>query len=131
MEQVCQLLKQAGVWFLATTDGDRPRVRPFSPIHIFEGKLYFMTAHHKPVSKQMAVNPRIEICAMLGESRWIRVAAQAVNDDRRAAKEAFLQAYPDLAEEHPLDDPDTQVLYLKDAVAAIESFGAEKQVITF
>jgi uncharacterized pyridoxamine 5'-phosphate oxidase family protein len=130
-EEICGLLKKAGVWFIATCDGDRPRVRPFSPVHIFEGRLYFMTARSKAVARQLAANPKIEISAMLGEGRWLRISALAVDDDRRGPKASFIEAYPDLAGEHPVDDPDTQVLYLKDATATIESFGGEKRTVTF
>jgi len=131
MNEVCKLLKQAGVWFLATIEDGQPRVRPFSPIHIFDGKLYFMTAHSKKVSKQMALNNQVEISAMVGEGTWIRITARTVNDDRREARAAFLEAYPNLKNAHPLDDPDTHVLYLSEAEAIVESFGGKKRIIKF
>ncbi|MCL1891785.1 MAG: pyridoxamine 5'-phosphate oxidase family protein [Alphaproteobacteria bacterium] len=131
MEKVYGILKQADVWFLATDDNGQPRVRPMAPVNIFDGRLYFMTSHSKPVSRQMKENSKVEICALIAEDRWIRIAATAINDDSRDAKKSFLDAHPDLVEEHPLDDPDTQVLYLKDAVATISSFDGILEVIEF
>ena len=57
MERVCEFLKAAGTYYLATVEGDQPRVRPFGTAHIFEGKHYIQTGKVKPVSKQLAVNP--------------------------------------------------------------------------
>lgn len=43
MQEVYDFLKSAGTYYLATVDGDQPRVRPFGTIDIFEGKLYILT----------------------------------------------------------------------------------------
>ena len=61
IERVCEFLKEAGTYYLATVEGDQPRVRPFGTAHIFEGKLYFQTGLVKDVAKQMAANPKVEI----------------------------------------------------------------------
>ena len=63
MERVCKFLKEAGVYYLATVEGNQPRVRPFGTAHIFEGNLYIQTGKVKPVSKQIAKNPKAELCA--------------------------------------------------------------------
>jgi len=131
MEKVYEILKQSGVWFLATDDGRQPRVRPMGPVNVFDGKLYFMTAHSKLMSVQMAANPKVEICAIIADDKWIRIAATATNDDSVEAKASFLETHPDLEEEHPLDDPDTQVLYLENTVATISSFDGIIEVIKF
>ena len=130
MQEVLEFLKKAGAYYLATAEGDQPRVRPFGTAHIFDGKLYFQTGKSKPCSKQIAANPKIEICAMF-EGSWIRIAANAVNDDNIEAKRSMLDAYPNLKDRYSADDANTQVLYLKDAVATIESFGGEPKVIKF
>ena len=62
MEEVIQFLKECGTYYLATAEGDQPRVRPFGTAHVFEGKLYIQTGKVKPVSHQMLANPKIEIC---------------------------------------------------------------------
>ena len=130
MQEVFDFLKKAGTYYLATADGDQPRVRPFGTAHIFDGKLYIQTAKAKPCAKQMAANPKIEICAM-SEGAWIRIAAKAITDDRLEAKQSMLDAYPMLKDRYSAEDDNTNVLYLEDAVATIESFGGEPKVIKF
>ena len=130
MQEVLDFLKKAGTYYLATADGDQPRVRPFGTAHIFDGKLYIQTGKSKPCAKQMAANPKVEICAM-NEGSWIRIAAKAITDDRVEAKQSMLDAYPMLKDRYSAEDDNTNVLYLKDAVATIESFGGEPKVYKF
>jgi uncharacterized pyridoxamine 5'-phosphate oxidase family protein len=130
MQEVYDFLKKCNTYYLATVEGDQPRVRPFGTIDLFEGKLYIQTGKNKDVSKQMAANPKIEICAFDGD-KWIRVQADAVDDDRREAKQHMLDAYPMLQSRYSADDDNTQVLYLKDAIATISSFAGKPQVIRF
>ena len=130
MQEVIDFLKKTGTYYLATVEGDQPRVRPFGTAHVFDGKLYIQTGKSKPCSKQMAANPKIEICAFDGGS-WIRIEATAVNDDRVEAKQSLLDAYPMLKDRYSAEDENTQVLYLKDAVATISSFTDAPKVIKF
>lgn len=130
MQEVYEFLKKSGTYFLATVDGDQPRVRPFGTAHIFEDKLYIQTGKVKDVSKQMMKNPKIEICAMSG-GEWIRIQATVVEDDRVEAKQSMLDAYPNLKTMYSATDDNMQVLYLKDAVATISSFTSEPKVIKF
>ncbi len=130
MQEVLDFLKEVGTYFIATVDGDQPRVRAFGTINEFEGKLYIQTGKSKPVSKQMAKNPKIEICAFLN-GKWLRLSATAVNDDRVEAKKSMLDAYPGLRGRYSETDDNTQVLYLKDAVATFSSFSEEPKEIRF
>ena len=130
MERVYEFLKNAGTYYLATVEGDQPRVRPFGTALIFEGKLYIQTGKVKPCSKQLAANPKAEICAFAG-GEWVRIAATAVNDDRVEAKESMLDNYPNLKANYSATDDNTQVLYLKDAVATFSSFTAPSRVVEF
>jgi uncharacterized pyridoxamine 5'-phosphate oxidase family protein len=130
MKEVFEFLKKCGTYYLATADGDQPRVRPFGTVHIFDNKLYIQTGKKKDVSKQMKKNPKIEICAM-DAGQWIRIQAIAVEDDRLAAKESMLEAYPNLKNMYSATDSNTQVLYLKNAVATIASFTGAPKVIKF
>jgi uncharacterized pyridoxamine 5'-phosphate oxidase family protein len=130
MQEVYDFLKKANTYYLATVEGDQPRVRPFGTIDIFEGKLYIQTGKIKDVSKQIRVNPKIELCAFNGE-QWIRVQAVAVNDDRREAKQHMLDAYPQLKNRYSADDDNTEVLYLKEVTATISGFTAEAKIIKF
>ncbi len=130
MERVCQFLKDAGTYFLATEEGDQPRVRPFGTAHIFEGRLYIQTGRSKAVSRQLAANPKAEICAFK-DGKWIRVSGTLVEDDRREARVSMLEAYPELKAMYDPDDGNTQVLYFRDAVAVIASFGGAPETIRF
>ncbi len=130
MERVEKFLKDAGTYYLATVDGDRPRVRPFGTIHLFEGKLYIQTGKAKDVSKQIHLNPRVEICACTGAD-WLRVSASLVEDDRREARQSMLDAYPELRKMYSADDGNTEVFYLKDAVATFSSFTKAPEEVRF
>jgi uncharacterized pyridoxamine 5'-phosphate oxidase family protein len=130
MQEVYDFLKKCQTYYLATVDGDQPRVRPFGTAALFEGKLYIQTGKVKNVSRQIKANPKVEICAFDG-SAWIRIQALAVEDDRREARQHMLDTYPMLKDQYSPDDGNTQVLYLKDAVAKLESFGGEPKVIRF
>ena len=130
MKEVCQFLKDAGVYYIATVEGDQPRVRPFGTIHIFEGKLYIQTGRKKDVSRQLAANGKTELCAMKGDE-WIRLSGTLVDDNRKEAKASMLDAYPALKKMYSADDDNTQVLYFKDATATIYSFSHEPVVIKF
>ena len=130
MERVCQFLKEAGVYYLATVEGNQPRVRPFGTAHIFEGKLYIQTGKSKPVSKQLAENPKAEISAFK-DGVWVRIACELVEDDRVEAKKSMLDEYTNLRAMYDENDPNTQVLYLKNAVATFSSFTAAPEVVEF
>jgi len=130
MERVCNFLKEAGVYYLATVEGDQPRVRPFGTAHIFERKLYIQTGKVKPVSKQIAENPKVEISAFK-DGTWIRIAGELVEDDRVEAKKSMLDTYPNLRGMYDENDTNTQVLYLKNAVATFSSFTAPAEIVEF
>ena len=130
MEKVAKFLKDAGTYYLATVEGDQPRVRPFGTVNGFEGKLYIQTGKVKEVSKQIHVNPKVEICAFQGGD-WLRVAGTLVEDGRREAKQAMLDAYPSLQGMYSADDNNTEVFYLKDAVATFSSFTKAPEVVKF
>ena len=130
MERVEKFLKEAGTYYLATVEGDQPRVRPFGTINNFEGKLYIQTGKSKDVSKQIHANPKSEICAFKDGS-WIRIACELVEDDRREARKAMLDAYPQLRGMYSEDDGNTEVFYMKNATATISSFTTAPEVITF
>ena len=121
MERVCKFLKDAETYYLATVDGNRPRVRPFGTAHIFEGRLYIQTGRKKEVSRQIAANPNVEICAFK-DGEWLRLSGELVEDDRREARVSMLDAYPELKAMYDPDDGNTQVFYFKNATAVFSSF---------
>ncbi|MBR3179366.1 MAG: pyridoxamine 5'-phosphate oxidase family protein [Clostridia bacterium] len=128
MERVLKFLKDAQVYYLATVEGDQPRVRPFGTIHLFEGKLYIQTGKRKDVSKQLHQNPKAEICAFLNGD-WIRITGKLIEDNRREARVSMLDAYPSLKAMYDPDDGNTEVFYFKDATAVISSFTKPAEVI--
>lgn len=130
MEEIVKFLKEAGTYYLATVEGDQPRVRPFGTAHIFEGKLYIQTGKKKDVSRQLHVNPKVELCAFKG-GEWIRVAGELVEDDRVEARQSMLDAYPGLKKMYAADDGNTEVFYFKNGVVTISSFTHEPKVIKF
>lgn len=130
MKRVYEFLKQAQTYYIATIDGDRPRVRPFGTIHIFDGKLYIQMGKVKAVSRQIMENPKVELCAVLG-GEWIRIACELCEDDRVEAKKSMLDAYPNLRSMYDENDGNTQVFYMKNATATIYSFTNAPVVIEF
>ena len=130
MERTYEFLKKAGVYYLATVEGDQPRVRPFGTVNIFDGKLYIQTGKVKPVSRQLAANPKAEICAFK-DGKWLRVAGELVEDDRLEAKTAMLDKYPSLRAMYSPEDSNTQVLYFRSGEAVFSSFTAAPETVTF
>lgn len=130
IERAEKFLKDAGTYYLATVEGDQPRVRPFGTANIFEGKLYIQTGKVKPTSKQLHANPKAEICAFVN-GEWIRIACELIADDRREAKTAMLDAYPQLRGMYNEDDGNTEVFYLQNATATYSSFTKAPEVETF
>lgn len=128
MEEVLKFLQDAGVYYLATVDGDQPRVRPFGTSVVYEGKLYIQTGKVKDVSKQIQANPKVEICAFK-DGKWIRISGKLIRDDRIEAKEYMLDAYPHLKGMYSATDDNTEVLYFEDAVAVIAEFGGAPKTI--
>lgn len=128
MQEVYEFVKECGTYYLATVEGDQPRVRPFGTVHIFDGKFYIQTGKVKECSKQMHANPKVEICAF-GKGKWVRIAGTAVSDDRIEAKQSMLDAYPSLQNMYKADDDNTEVLYLKDVTATFSSFSEGPKVI--
>ena len=130
MMRVYDFLKKANVYYLATVEGDQPRVRPFGTVNEFEGKLYIQTGKVKPVSHQLGANPKAEICAFM-EGTWLRIACELIEDDRVEAKKSMLDAYPNLRRMYDENDGNTQVLWMKNAVATFSSFGKESETVKF
>lgn len=130
MEEVFDFLKKCGTFYIATEDGDQPRVRPFGVVEIFEGKLYIQTGKIKNVSKQMQINPKVEICGFT-DGKWIRLEGKVVRDDRIEAKQYMLDANPMLKKMYSADDDNTEVLYFENAKATFYSFVDEPRIVKF
>lgn len=130
IERVCQFLDEAQTYYLATVEGDQPRVRPFGTALLYNGKLYIETGKVKNVSRQLAANPKAEICAFKN-GQWLRVAGELVNDDDRDVKVAMLEKMPSLKAMYNPDDGNMQMLYFRNATATFSSFTAAPESFRF
>jgi uncharacterized pyridoxamine 5'-phosphate oxidase family protein len=129
-ERIQQFLKTAKVYYLATEDGDQPRVRPFGTAELFEGKVYIQTGKKKDVYHQIEKNPKVEICAFMN-GEWLRVACELVPDDRFEAKKYMLDQNPDLRGMYAENDGNCIVLYMKNATATFSSFTKAPETLHF
>lgn len=122
MNEVLEFLLNNPTFYLATMDGDQPRVRPFGAVMKYEDKLYFTTNNKKPVFEQLTKNPKVEISTTSPKGEWIRLNGKAVVDPRSEVKAAMLEAVPSLKRMYSLDDNIFEVFYLKDAIVTFSSF---------
>ena len=130
MNEIYEFLKAAGTYYLATLEGDQPRVRPFGTVELFEGKLYIQTGKVKPVSRQLHANPKAELCAFR-DGKWLRVSGELIPDERVEAKKHMLDAYPSLRAMYDENDGNTEVLYFTHGTATFSSFTEAPRTIEF
>ena len=130
MHEIYEFLKAAGTYYLATLEGDQPRVRPFGTVELFEGKLYIQTGKVKPVSRQLHANPKAELCAFR-DGKWLRVSGELIPDERVEAKKHMLDAYPSLRAMYDENDGNTEVLYFTHGSATFSSFTEAPRTIEF
>lgn len=129
IQKLHDFLSKAGTYYLATADGDQPRVRPFGTALLFEDKIYILTSKSKDVSKQIGSNPKFEISAMDSPERWVRVSGVLKEDNRIEVHEAMLEQYPHLKNSYTAGEENTNTLYLDEVNATIYSFTAEPEVL--
>ena len=130
IKKIVDFLDEAKTYYLATTDGDQPRVRPFGTALLYDGKLYIQTGKVKEVSKQLAINPKAEICAF-NKGTWVRISGELVNDDNRDVMVAMLEKMPELKSMYSPDDGNMQVLYFKNGSAVFSSFTEAPETVAF
>ena len=130
MNEIYEFLKNAQTYYLATVEGDQPRVRPFGTVDLFEGRLYIQTGKVKPVSRQLHANPKAELCAFM-DGKWLRVAGELEADERVEAKKHMLDAYPMLRKMYDENDGNTEVFYFKHGVATFSSFTEAPKTVEF
>ena len=130
MEKVYEFLKSVGTYYLSTVEGDQPRVRPFGTVNLYDGKLYIQTGRKKDVARQIAANPKVELCAFK-DGVWLRLSGTLVADERVEAKRSMLDGYPELRGMYDEHDDNTLVLYFTHATAHFDSFTAPSEVVAF
>ena len=132
MQEVQAFLKDCGAFFIATVDGNQPRVRPFGVSEIIDGRLYIMTDKVKDVFKQMVKNGKFEICALKKSgSEWMRISGTLINDETLSVKEEFLKRNPGLKSMYKADDGNMAVLYITNGTARFSSFSAPQRTVNF
>ena len=130
MQKIYKFLKDARIYYLATSDGVQPRVRPFGTINLYDGRLYILTSKKKSVSQQLHQNPKIEISAYL-HPRWLRLEASVVEDNGFDARMSMLNAYPELSEVFPYDDENNELWFLRNVSAGIYEYGKDTEFHKF
>ena len=135
LQKTLNFLQECRTFYVATTDGDQPRVRPFGLVIEHEGKLWFGTANTKEVYRQLKANPRIEISATSPAMEWVRLSGKAVFESNAEVKRKAFELLPMLANiYHGPEDPVFEVFYLADAEAVFQgmgNYGAKPEVGRF
>lgn len=121
LQKVLEFLDSAETYYLATAEDDQPRVRPFGTALVYNNKLYIQTGKVKAVSKQLAKNPKAEICAFKNGT-WVRISGELVEDNNREVKTLMLNKMPVLRNMYNEDDGNMQMLYFKSAKVVFASF---------
>lgn len=130
VERVCKFLEDCGTYYLATAEDGQPRVRPFGTVLVYEGKLYIQTGKVKAVARQLAANPKAEICGCK-DGQWVRVSGELIPDERVEVKTAMLDKYPSLRGMYSPEDDNTLVLYFRGGEAVFSSFVSAPETVTF
>ncbi len=130
LSTVCDFLRDAGTYYLATVDGDQARVRPFGTILLYDGKLCIQTGKKKDVAKQIDRNPKVELCACK-DGKWLRIAGEMRELDDRDARVAMLDRYPELKAMYDPDDGNTAVYCFTSGKATLCSFAAPPETLAF
>lgn len=118
MDEVLKFLTENPTFYLATTDGDKPRVRPFGFVMKYEGRLCFCTNNKKDVYKQLKANPNLEISATASTGEWLRLRGKAVFNTSSQSKQAALTAAPFLERLYSVEDSIFEIFYVEDGEAA-------------
>ncbi len=129
MNKIVEELRKTQVFYIATTDNGKPRVRPFGSLTEFEGQLYICSNNTKDFFKQILINPYIEICGMQPEGGWIRISGKAVCDDRDEARKAMLNDPTGPSQLYKIGDGIFEVLRIEDATCTKYSFTSAPEII--
>ena len=129
MNHVVEELKKVQVFYVATVEGDQPRVRPFSSVAEYEGNTYLCCGNFKEVYQQLSADPKVELCGMYDGTSWLRVTATAIEDDRIQAQQAVLDDPTGPKQLYQAGDGRFVVFRLADVKACRYSFFAAPQEI--
>jgi uncharacterized pyridoxamine 5'-phosphate oxidase family protein len=130
VKKALEFLKQSGVFYLATNEGDQPRVRPFGAVFEYEGKIYIVTNNKKDCFKQMVKNPKVEISSMNKKGQWIRITGEVANDNRTEVKKFALESIPQLKSMYSIDDGIFTTFYFTKGNGGIYSFDSDTETFS-
>lgn len=91
-KKIYDFLDNAKTYFLATVEGDQPRVRPYGSTLFYEGKIFIMAWDQTNATRQLVQNPKAEICAFKGQT--LRIECKLVEDKRQELKDAIVEKIP-------------------------------------
>lgn len=129
MKETLDFLQQNAPFFIATLEGDKPKVRPFGFVMEHEGRLWFCTSNRKAVYKQLQDNPYFELTTAAPDRRWIRVKGKAVFETTTALKEKALEAAPLLKKMYSVDDTIFELFYIDEGEALFCSMNGEFRTV--
>jgi Uncharacterized conserved protein len=127
MNEILKFITDAGIFYIATVEGDKPRVRPFAFAMEYQGKIYFCTSNKKNVYNQLKSNPQFEACTRSKDGQWLRLNGKAVFDSSTDAKAKAFEIMPGLAKIYKTED--FEVFYIEDAAATFYSMTDEPKTI--
>ncbi len=133
LNEVATFLKECRVFFIATSEGNQPRVRPFGVAEIVNGKLYLTTGRKKDVYKQLEANQgRFEICALKPDySQWIRISGRLVDEDNAEIRQTILDRNKALGRMYSANDGNFVTPYIADGEARFFTFQGEVKRVKF
>lgn len=129
LKEVLKFLTDNPTFYIATVDGDKPRVRPFGFVMEYEGKLHFCTNNQKNVYRQLKANPYFEVCTASPDGKWMRLTGKAVFNSTHAAKAKALEVMPSLKKMYSADDSIFEVFYVEDGEAVFCSMKGESRTV--
>lgn len=130
MNEILKFITDAKVFYLATVEDDKPRVRPFGFAMEHQGKIYFCTSNQKDVYKQLTSNSQFEACTMSKDGQWIRLQGKAVFDSSASAKAKVFEIMPGLSNIYKSpEDPSFEVFYVEDGEATFYSMKGESRSV--
>jgi uncharacterized pyridoxamine 5'-phosphate oxidase family protein len=130
MNEVLQFLKDNPVFYIATVDGDTPKVRPFGFVMEYDEKLCFCTNNQKNVYRQLQANPKFEISTTSKTGEWLRLKGKAVFITSRESKQAALDASPNLGRMYSVDDAIFEVFCIDGGEATFSDMKGASRTIT-
>jgi uncharacterized pyridoxamine 5'-phosphate oxidase family protein len=129
MEEVIQFLRDK-VFYLATVEGDQPRLRPLGFVMDYKGKLSFCTSNKKEMFKQMRANPKVEIGAATADGKILRITGTVGFNPSRDARVKALEIMPALKDMYAPDDGVFEIFHIEQGAAVFIEISGEKREIS-